>query len=130
MRALVLAIVLSTAAWPALAERLTLTCRPTEKYVCQMGAACGGTSLGGSAPITAWTVIDVDMTTPEVASYSRCDMSGCDTYPARASVSGQTMVFEIPGKGAFSKVMPNLVWTEVASQTTLVVSSFGYCATN
>lgn len=121
-------VVIAVAALAARAVRAetapTVECRPAEKFVCQMGQSCVGGGPGNIGPIDAWANLYVSS---EATVYERCDSKGCDPWPAVSSMSGETIVVEIPGRGAFAKISPNGSWTEVVSQSTTVFVTYGYC---
>ena len=94
----------------------TYVCTTSEKHICNMGTGCVA-GIPGS-----WANIDIGSGT-----YERCDgRAPCDRYQATFTMSGQTLNIEIPGKAAFLKMLPGGGFSEVASQGTVAVISYGY----
>lgn len=92
-------------------------CTASEKHACNMGSGCVGLE-----PNT-WAIIDV-----KAGTYERCNAKdGCDRYQATFTMSGQTLNVEIPGKATFLKMLPGGGFSEVASQGTIALVSYGYC---
>lgn len=125
MRALLLTGALALL-FPTTGAALSLSCIPSEKYVCQMGASCVGGTPAVVGPIAARANLDTG--NGELGSYERCDKSGCDKYQALVSGAKAFTHFELPGQGAFSKVGPGGSWVEVVSLTTTVIITYGYCS--
>jgi hypothetical protein len=90
-------------------------CDFTTKYRC---------TAEGCDPVTPTISITMG---PEFDFYSRCDANGCDTRRARYSVSGEFLIAEVTGSGAFAKVSPDLAITEVVSLGHEVFVSYGTC---
>lgn len=117
-RALIPVIAALLAPSPTLAaNHSAYVCTTSEKYVCSMGTGCL-VGVPGS-----WANVDV-----VAGTYDRCDSKGpCDSYRATFTPSGQVLNVEVPGKGAFLKMLPGGSFSEVASQGTILIVSYGYC---
>jgi hypothetical protein len=60
--------------------------------------------------------------------YSRCDLKGCDDYPARFTPSGIFIVIDVPRKGMVAKMAMNgSQFVEVVTTGINAIVSFGSC---
>jgi hypothetical protein len=61
-------------------------------------------------------------------TYARCDTIGCDNYGLASEASGIFTIINIPGGGAFFKVVNDgSEYVEVASLHLAVQQTFGTC---
>lgn len=94
----------------------TLRCEIAEKHVCEAGTGCR------AIPPKVWNLVDMGERT-----FSRCDSSGCDTYPAHFSKSGIFVIIDAPGRGLVAKVSDGGAFVESATLGTSAYVSFGAC---
>jgi len=60
--------------------------------------------------------------------YSRCDLKGCDDYPARFTPSGIFIVIDVPRKGMVAKMAMNgSQFVEVVTTGINAIGGFGSC---
>ena len=60
--------------------------------------------------------------------YSRCDLKGCDDYPARFTPSGIFIVIDVPKRGLVAKMaMDGSQFVEVVTTGINAIVSFGSC---
>jgi hypothetical protein len=97
-----------------------VTCRVSARFNCVAETGCAGTH---SRVWTAWNVIDLSD-----ATYSRCDVGGCDKYEANLTRGGEFIVIDITGRGIMAKLDVNLAtFLEIATTATQALVSFGTC---
>lgn len=95
----------------------TLRCQIDLKHQCNAGSGCQRVQP------TIWNFIDLTEQT-----ISRCDAKGCDTYPARFSVSGAFINIALPERGMMAKLKSDGgSFTEVATLADATLISFGAC---
>lgn len=128
MKAL-LALAFSAIALPASAQSLL-----DGKFACiaQRASACDPQGCRTLEPGQAVS-ITIDL---RGKTYRRCGDGSCDQYDAVVSEAGATAIAELPGRGAFAKLVyagptPGGVWmvdySEVVSLGTTVLVTTGYC---
>jgi hypothetical protein len=94
-----------------------MRCEVTSKFACTP-AGCATNKLG------VFNLIDLDLST-----FSRCDASGCDKYPANFTRSGVYILVDVPGRGMLAKMSVNgAEYVEVATLGSAVLVSFGSCS--
>jgi len=60
--------------------------------------------------------------------HSRCDLKGCDDYPARFTPSGIFIVIDVPRKGMVAKMAMNgSQFVEVVTTGINAIGGFGSC---
>ena len=128
MKAL-LALALSLIALPASEQSLL-----DGKFACvaQRASACDAQGCRALEPGQAVS-ITIDF---RGKTYRRCSDGSCDQYDAVVSEAGATATAELPGRGAFAKLVysgptPGGAWmvdySEVVSLGTAVLVTTGYC---
>lgn len=102
---------------PLSAHGQTLRCQIDLKHQCDAGSGCRRVQP------TIWNLIDLTEQT-----ISRCDAKGCDTYPARFSVSGAFINIALPERGMMARLKSDGgSFTEVATLADATLISFGVC---
>lgn len=104
------------------AETPTLQCIVSVKYICALGGRCASIAEMGMKP-DSWSNL---YTTP-AAAYERCEPSGCSRWNASITHAKEYTIVDLPGRGAFVKIAPDLSFTEVATITSNVLVSYGFC---
>ena len=114
-----LLVLLLTGLWAASANASTLRCTHVTKQFCD---ADGCNRI---EPKTYNTI------STDPALFSRCDSIGCDGYEYVVTRSGVYLTFEVPGRGLMAKMSEDgSEYVEIATLTTGVYISHGYCTTN
>lgn len=104
-------------AGPLSAHGQTVRCQIDLKHQCDAGNGCQRVQP------TIWNFIDLTEQT-----ISRCDAKGCETYPARFSVSGAFLNIAVPERGVMARLKSDGgSFTEVATLADATLISFGAC---
>ena len=120
MRVLRVAILVASVALcglPSLAAAQVLRCDIASKYRCEANGGCQKVAAG------VWNIVNFPKQT-----FARCDVKGCDTYPAQFVTSGAFINIALPQGGMLARMSSDgSMFLETATLMGTALVSFGAC---